>query len=86
MQGNCNVRDHATGTKVKCLTVTDYTQIGNSATWEGTASVNGVQRPYRITVQDNGEPNKGADMFSITAGTFQAGGNVQHGNIQIHKQ
>jgi hypothetical protein len=86
LQGNCNVRDHATSTHIKCLTVTDYVQTGNTATWEGTASVNGVQRPYRITVQDNGEPNKGADTFSITAGTYQAGGNVQNGNVQIHKQ
>jgi hypothetical protein len=37
-------------------------------------------------VQDNGEPNKGADTFSIAAGTYQAGGNVQNGNVQIHKQ
>ena len=86
LQGNCNVVDHATGTKVKCLTVTDYVQIGNTATWEGTASVNGVQQPYRITVQDNGEPNRGVDTFSITAGTFQASGNVQNGNVQVHKQ
>ena len=86
LQGNCNVRDHATRTHVKCLTVTDYVQVGNTATWEGTATVNGEQRDYRITVTDNGEPNQGADTFSIVAGTYQAGGNVQHGNIKIHKQ
>jgi hypothetical protein len=85
LQGNCNVLDHATDTHIKCLTVTDYVQTGNTATWEGTASVNGVQRPYRITVQDNGEPNRGADTFSIVAGTYQASGNVQNGNIKIHK-
>ena len=86
LQGNCNVLDHATDTHIKCLTVTDYVQTGNTATWEGTASVNGVQRPYHITVQDNGEPNQGLDTFSIVAGTYQASGNVQNGNIKIHKQ
>ena len=83
LKGKCKVLDHATGTKVKCLTVTDYVQIGNTATWEGTARVNGVRQPYRITVQDNGEPNRGVDTFSITAGTYQAGGNVQRGNVQV---
>jgi len=86
LQGNCNVVDQATRTQVKCLTVTSYVQIGNTATWQGTATVNGVQRPYTITVQDNGEPNRGNDTFSITAGTYQASGNVKNGNIQVHKQ
>ena len=86
LKGTCNVLDHATGTHVKCLTVTDYQQIGNTATWEGTAEVNGVEEEYRITVQDNGEPNQGVDTFSIVTETYDAAGNVQHGNVQLHKQ
>jgi hypothetical protein len=86
LRGNCKVLDHATRAKVKCLTVTDYVQIGNTATWEGTASVNGVQQPYRITVQDNGEPNRGVDTFSITAATYQAAGKVRRGNVQVKNQ
>ena len=53
--------DSETNSRVKCLTVTNYQQIGNTATWEGTAEVNGVREHYRITVQDNGEPNQGID-------------------------
>jgi hypothetical protein len=86
LKGTCNVLDHATWTHVKCLTVTDYQQIGNTATWEGTAEVNGVEEDYRITVQDNGEPNQGIDTFSIVTDSYEAAGNVQHGNIQLHKQ
>jgi hypothetical protein len=86
LKGNCNVLDHATGTHVKCLTVTDYQQIGNTATWEGMAEVNGVEEHYRITVQDNGEPNRGVDMFSIVTDSYEAAGNVPHGNVQLHKQ
>ena len=86
LQGTCAVVDHATGTQVKCLTVTDYQQIGNTATWEGTANVNGVAEHYRITAQDNGEPNQGVDTFSIKTDSYEAAGNVQYGNVKIHKQ
>jgi hypothetical protein len=80
------VNDADATTRVKCLTVTSYQQVANTATWEGTAEVNGVREPYRITVQDNGEPNQGIDIFSIRTATYEAGGNVQHGNVQLHKQ
>jgi hypothetical protein len=86
LQGRCLVNDPAASTRVKCLTVTSYQQIGNTATWEGTAEVNGDREHYRITVQDNGEPNQGIDMFSIKTDTYEAAGNVQHGNVQLHKQ
>jgi hypothetical protein len=86
LQGRCLVNDPAANARVKCLTVTSYQQVANTATWEGTAEVNGVREPYRITVQDNGEPNQGIDVFSITTATYQAAGNVQYGNVQLHKQ
>jgi hypothetical protein len=86
LKGSCNVLDHATGTHVKCLTVTDYQQIGNTATWEGTAEVNGDREHYRITVTDNGESNQGLDIFSIKTDSYEAAGNVQQGDVQLHKQ
>ena len=82
--GRCVVADSAHQTWVKCLTVTDYQQVGNTATWQGMAEVNGVAEHYRITVQDNGEPNRGVDVFSIETETFEAAGNVRYGNIQVH--
>lgn len=41
---------------------------------------------YRITVQDNGEPNQGIDTFAIKTDSYEAAGNVAHGNVQLHKQ
>ena len=86
LQGRCLVNDSAANMQVKCLTVTSYQQVGNTATWEGAAEVNGVREHYRITVQDNGEPNQGIDTFSIVTESYEAAGNVQHGNVQLHKQ
>ena len=86
LQGTCNVLDHTTGTYVKCLTVTSYQQIGNTAIWEGSAKVNGTTEHYRITVQDNGEPNRGLDTFVIDTASYDAGGPVTHGNVHVHRQ
>lgn len=86
LQGRCLVLEQAGDTKVKCLDVRNYAQIGNMATWEGTAEVNGVREEYRITVQDNGEPNQGLDTFSIVTESYEAAGNVTHGNVQLHKR
>jgi hypothetical protein len=86
LQGRCLVNDPTEETRVKCLTVTSYQQVANTATWEGSAEVNGVREDYRITVQDNGEPNRGIDVFSIETETYEAAGNVERGNIQLHKQ
>ena len=83
-QGRCVVVDQATGTQVKCLDVTSYQQIGNTATWQGPALVNGVAQTYTITVQDNGEPNAGADTFAIATPTYRAAGAVARGNVQLH--
>ena len=86
LQGRCVVNDSEASTKIKCLDVTSYSQIGNTATWTGRAEVNGAIEDYRITVQDNGEPNQGIDTFSIVTESYEAASNVEHGNVQLHKQ
>jgi hypothetical protein len=86
LQGRCLVTDADASVRVKCLTVTSYQQVANIATWYGTAEVNGVTERYRITVQDNGEPNQSTDIFSIKTDSYEAAGNVQQGNIQVHRQ
>jgi hypothetical protein len=86
LQGRCLVNDSAANTRVKCLNVANYFQVGNTATWDGQAEVNGVVEDYQMTVQDNGEPNQAIDTFSIKTDTYEAAGNVQHGNVQLHKQ
>ena len=40
----------------------------------------------RITVHDNGEPNRGLDVFTIVMDTYEAGGHVLPGNIHLYKQ
>lgn len=84
IKGACNVVDDVTGVHVKCLDVSTYAQTGNSATFYGTADVDGVTQRYVITVTDNGEAGT-ADHFRIaTSGGYTAGGVLTSGNVQVH--
>ncbi len=87
LDGTRNVYNHASNRHLKCLTVVDYEQVGNTATSRGIAQVNnGVEQTYRITVADKREPNQGLDFFSISAETFDAAGFVPVGNVQVHDE
>ncbi|MGH3023923.1 MAG: post-COAP-1 domain-containing protein [Gaiellaceae bacterium] len=85
VKAQCNVKDHATGTHVKCQNATLLAQTPTHATFLGQAHVNGVLTNYRIDVDDLGEPGAGRDTFKIvTDSGFAAAGVLRGGNIQIH--
>ena len=44
--------------------------------------MNGNVESYRITVQDNGEPNQGLDTFAIKTDSYERAGSVERGNVQ----
>lgn len=83
LHGTCTVIDHTTKAHVRCLTVDSLLVAGTHATFSGTATVNGTTTHYQIDVDDLGEPGT-FDTFRIMAGTFNAGGTLAGGNIQIH--
>lgn len=82
-KGECSIVDHTTGTRLKCLDVTSYSQAGNVATFSGDATVDGSPTTYTIQVEDGGEPGVGVDAFSIEAGAYAAGGPLTEGNVQV---
>jgi hypothetical protein len=85
--GGCSVNDRGietSATRVKCLDVTSFAEVGNTATLRGDAEVNGVATAYTMVVQDNGEPNTDTDTFAIqTDSGYSAGGQVIGGNVQV---
>ena len=84
MRGACNVVDNLADRHITCLTVDSYTQVGNHVSITGQAHDNGTETGYVIEATDNGEPNQGADSFTIgTDSGFVAGGNVTKGNVQV---
>jgi hypothetical protein len=79
--GTCKV---ATSTvTAKCLDVTAYVQSGNSATFYGQATVNGVETLYRIRVVDVSKSGAG-DVFDFTTPSgFHVGGTLTNGNLKV---
>ena len=84
-KGACSVVDHTSGTHVKCLDVTSYSQSGNAATFSGDATVDGADTTYTIEVTDGGQPRSAADAFRIETGNgYTAGGPLLEGDVQVH--
>lgn len=85
--GNLQYSDKAAGLTVHGnVTTLNVNKATNTATFSGTAKVNGVGGfAYTVTAVDNGEPGK-TDTFaiSIPAIPYTASGTLVGGNIQTH--
>ena len=70
--------------KLKSTTIASFDVNGNTATFDGTCTVNGKSCKFSVYIEDNADPGAGADVFriSIDGGDFQ-GGTIQSGNIKI---
>jgi len=84
-----NYIDHSMGKKIRATSITVYVQgpTITSRHFEGDAEVNGAAGyRYSVDVDDQGEPGR-MDTLSLRLedGSYQDGGNLQGGNIQLHK-
>ena len=88
LTGHLTFKDHATGMKVKALTVTAYGvgSVPDSRFMEGTAEIDGAGGfTYRVEAADHGEPGD-ADTFGIELSNgYQAEGILGGGNVQLHQ-
>jgi hypothetical protein len=79
LSGTCSLVSSTVA--ARCLDVTAFVQTGNSATFYGHATVNGVATLYRIDVVDVG---KSGDVFVFTtASGYTVGGTLTEGNLQV---
>jgi hypothetical protein len=88
VRGNCNLIDHASKTKIKCLNVTTLVmQTSRWVTLFGQATIDGVTTNYRLDAEDYGEPGGVDDTFTFQTdnGYFAGGRSITGGNIQIHR-
>lgn len=81
-EGHLTYQDKRAKVAIKSTAITTLSVVGTHATIEGTAVMNGTERPFRLEVDDFGEPGR-TDTFAITAGNYSAGGVLNGGNIQI---
>lgn len=90
-KGSSEHNDHFNGVKLKSTEITSLVINGNTATYTGTAKVNGESGfDFTVTVTDNGEPGnapKGSDTYAISIPDigYSVEGTLGGGNIQIHK-
>jgi len=85
--GQLNYIDHGGSLHLKAESVDAYSGSGNSRTFSGQASINGVTGfAYECYVEDNGTPGIGVDYFrcSNLATEETVEGFLEGGNIQIH--
>src|SRR6266571_2575725 len=82
--GDLQFVNHATGDKMHSVSFTAFTISGNTATFGGTCTNNGMACTFTVNVTDNGEPGT-TDSFTISiSGGAPQGGTLRSGNIQIH--
>jgi hypothetical protein len=92
LSGQLNYIDHLSGMHLKSASVDTYTVgagpgTGPARTFSGSATVDGKSGyTYVVTVQDNAEPGRGVDWFSlrIPETGYTASGYLGGGNIQLH--
>ena len=83
INGQLQYFNHASGAKVRSVTIDSFTIVGNTATFGGACTVNGAPCTFTVNVSDNGEAGS-TDTFTITvSGGPTEGGPLRGGNIRI---
>jgi hypothetical protein len=86
LSGRLQYFNHASGTQVQSETYTSLVIVGNTATFDGTCTVDGDPCTFTVNVSDNGEPGT-TDTFTISvSGGPTEGGVLRSGNILIQEQ
>jgi hypothetical protein len=84
ISGEVQYVNHASGANVHSVLITSFAIVGNTATFGGTCTNNGVSCTFAVHVTDNGEPGT-TDTFTISvSGGPTEGGTLRSGNILIH--
>ena len=85
IHGDLQYVNHESGAKVQSVMLNSFIIAGNTATFGGTCTNNGVSCTFTVHVTDNDEPGL-TDTFTISvSGGPTEGGTLRSGNIQIHK-
>lgn len=81
--GSCTVTGDR-GTRIECLTFTEFRRSANRVTVKGTARVNGRIVAYTATIDDRANPNgAGRDSYVIDAEGRRYLGTLRSGNVVV---
>jgi hypothetical protein len=84
LSGRLQYINHASGAQVQSVAYTSLVIVGNTATFDGTCTLNGSPCTFRVEAMDNGEPGT-TDTFTISypPPAPTDGGTLRSGNILI---
>ncbi|HKQ63206.1 MAG TPA: post-COAP-1 domain-containing protein [Candidatus Polarisedimenticolaceae bacterium] len=86
--GQLEYYNHARSLNVHSVSVLTFSVSGNTATFTGDCTKNGLTPcSFAVTVEDNGEPGRNVDMFTIAVSDEPVEGGsapISRGNVQIH--
>ena len=81
--GNLQYVNHATKARVRAVTFTAFSIAGDTATVEGTCTIDGLRCTFLVTANDSGSPGDDAFVIRVSAAAPE-GGVLRGGNIRIH--
>ena len=83
--GDLQYVNHASGAKVHSMMFDSFVITGNTATFGGTCTNNGVLCTFTVNVKDDDQPG-GQDSFTVSINGDQPpeGGSLRDGDIEIH--
>jgi hypothetical protein len=85
VHGKTDYLDHAINMTFRTALITSVNFSGNTATFKGTGTANGLETSFAISVQDNDASGFGTDTFSIKLETgYSKSGPLAGGDIQVH--
>jgi hypothetical protein len=86
IEGNFQYVNHANGTKLKSVAIDTFTLVGNTSTFSGTCTLDGVPCTFSVNLTDNGEPGRDDVLTAAINGGPADGGVLRTGNVKIHAQ
>jgi len=85
VRGKTAYVDQSINMSFRTVLISSVNFNGNTVTFKGTGTANGLETSYVISVQDNDSPVPGPDHFSITLGTgYSKSEPLAGGDIEIH--
>jgi hypothetical protein len=82
--GNLQYVNHATGARVRALTFTAFAIAGETATVEGTCTIDRSPCTFAATITDGASPGEDSFAIAISAGAPE-GGVLRGGTVRIHR-
>jgi hypothetical protein len=84
--GHLNYKNHVTGAHLNCTVETFIELTPTRARFVGPCNQQSSASDFEVEVEDNDEPGKNSDKFTITYNGITEGGTLTAGNIQIRAE